>query len=348
MPNVTRLIDIGELPGLRSQCLYHAVSQCVESSSEPTLILATPTERCISVGLYQETERNVNTQACQDADIPICRRMLGGRTMLVDSGQLLFQTVFPTSQAVHSATKLCNDVLRVAVKTYRHFGVDVHYLPVSDIHVLNCRLGGSAIGRIGDAIVLTLSIVMDHDSEFARRVLITSDCEYTSITEQIGSTPEPSIVRDRFLSEYEKRMKTSLRPGILTEAEWNAVEAYEAKISDAAWVRGVDDRIKSLRRNVNAETRLGDGVYIAPGGLIRATMLVKDNCVDDLVLSGDFFFYEDHRDGLEKAFCGAKCTWESLMTVAENYYLRNEVDSPGTDPTAWVTAIDHAFTDAGV
>ncbi len=343
MPNVTRLIDLGEVSGLRSQCVYHALSECIGIDSEPTLILTSPTEPCVSVGLYQETERNVDTRACRDANLPIFRRMLGGRAMIIDSGQMLFQTVFPASRAARSATKLYNDVLRVAVETYRHFGTDVHYLPVSDIRVRNARLGGSAIGRLGDAIVLASGIVLDYNDELARRVLKTVDCDYTSIAEQTDHAPDPTAVRDHFLAEYETRMKTSLHLGMLTEAEWSAIKACEAKIGDAAWVREVDDRIESLRRVPDADTRIGDGVYVAPGGQIRATVRVKHDLIDDLVLSGDFFFYEDHRHGLEQAFLGTECTWESLMTVTENYYLRNEVDSPGTEPSAWVTAIDSAL-----
>ncbi len=108
----------------------------------------------------------------------------------------------------------------------------------------------------------------------------------------------------------------------------------------------IDDRMEALRQNLDADTRICEHTLSnAPGGMIHAAVRMKRGVIEDLVLSGDFFFYEDHRHGLEEAFRGAKPTWEHLMTIAENYYLRNEVDSPGTDPSAWATAISSACED---
>lgn len=217
---VTRLIDAGKLPGSQTQCLYHALSQSVGSKAEPVLIFAQPTTPYISVGLYQETERNVDVDACLDARIPIYRRMLGGRTIFVDSGQLLFQAIFPKQHAASSATKVYRTVLRAALDTYRHYDVDVHYLPVHDIHVRGCRIGGSALGRLGDTIVLASRIVLDHSPEIIGDVLRNVDRECTSIRKEIGETLDIDRVREVFLAKYESHMKTTLRADTLTDENW--------------------------------------------------------------------------------------------------------------------------------
>jgi lipoate---protein ligase len=343
---IVRLVDIGDVPGLRSQAVYHAVAEEVSVSRPDTLILGRSTDRYVSIGLYQEIARNIDAEYCASEGISVHRRQLGGCSILVDSGQQLFQAVFHKRNALRSVTRLYHNILRVAIDTYRTLGVDVHYMPVSEVFARDRSLGGSAVGRFADAAVLASGIVFDYDIEVAKNIFRQTEDRYTSVALERSIPVDRDAATKHFLSEYERSMEVTLEPGELSDAELEQVERYEQLLGSDEWVQQIDQRISEVKVDTGSDRLLGEGVNIVQGGLIRATIRVVDGVIDDLVLSGDFYFFEDHRHGLEEAFRGVGQEWDDLMTVAENYYLMHEVDSPGVEPTGWVTAISKAFLDA--
>ena len=68
-----RLIDLGVLSALQSQVVYHAISVGVSTDQPDTLALNMPSQRCVSIGSYQECSKDIDTEFCRQHGIPIYR-----------------------------------------------------------------------------------------------------------------------------------------------------------------------------------------------------------------------------------------------------------------------------------
>lgn len=344
--NNVRLIDLGDTTGLRSVAAYHAVGEHTTNGRPDTMLLMVPRERYVSLGAFQQLKGAVNTEYCNENGIPVYRRNIGGGAAMADSGQQLFQIVTCKRPSRRSVTRVYHDILRVAVETYRSFEVDAQYMPVSDVYVRNRRIGGSAIGCLGDCIVVASGLVLDMDRKAAAAALAAQDTGYASIASETGTVVDRASVLACFLETYERLMNVKLEHSELTKAEAASLAEAEERLSTEEWLNSVDRRIASLKDTTGNSTKHGEAIADTAAGPIHATVRVKNDVIEDAVLSGDFFFYEDHRLGLEQAFCGAPNDWGELMTVAMNYCLAHEIDCPGIDPADWVSAISAAFDNA--
>jgi lipoate-protein ligase A len=83
-----------------------------------------------------------------------------------------------------------------------------------------------------------------------------------------------------------------------------------------------------------------EATYKAPGGLIRATVRLRDDRIDDLTLSGDFFFYPAEQLALlEEILEGEALKEEELKARISDFYAINGIQSPGVAVEDLVKAI---------
>jgi lipoate-protein ligase A len=70
-----------------------------------------------------------------------------------------------------------------------------------------------------------------------------------------------------------------------------------------------------------------------PGGLIRITAVNKEGILQDVHISGDFFFFPAASlELLEQALDGVSVDSLSVNTVVEEFYRQHKVESPGVTP----------------
>lgn len=340
-----RLIDAGSVSALRSHTLYHAISSRVSGDHPDTLVLSVPTERYVSLGLYQLHARQIDVGYCREKGIPILRRQIGGGAHVLGPSQLLFQTVFHIQRSERSATRVYQEILRVAVDTYQDLHVDAHYLPFTDIYVRNARISAGALGRLDDSVALASSLACGNDPELEGAVLSgQARVESTSIERELGSLPDCEVVKKRFLGDFERKLGVKLIAGSLTEKEEAELERLEGVFSSSEWLQQTERRVLGVEERRSADEKIAESHYITPDGLtLRATVRAARGLIDQVAFTGDFLFYRDHLNELETSFRGAKAEWDALMTVAQNFYLVHEVDSPGAAPNDWVSAISNAL-----
>ncbi len=81
-----------------------------------------------------------------------------------------------------------------------------------------------------------------------------------------------------------------------------------------------------------------EGVHKAPGGLIRATVAVRDGSIDGLLLSGDFFMEPAESLGaLQDALVGTAHTEDAVLAVTKEQL--EGVDAPGVDASDVMAAV---------
>ncbi len=72
-------------------------------------------------------------------------------------------------------------------------------------------------------------------------------------------------------------------------------------------------------------------IYKTPGGLVRATLEVKDEVIRSAWITGDFFFYPEQKlVALEKALEGVPMA--QVPAVIQAFYEQEHIESPGVTP----------------
>ena len=240
-----RLLDLGLVPPVRSQTIYHAVAQALASGPD-TIILVGPDRPYVSIGYHQDAEQEVDWHYCQAHGLPVVRREVGGGAVYLDAGQLFIQWVFHRDALPGSLEARFELYIRPLVETYQALAVQAYHRPINDIHVAGKKIGGTGAAQIGDAEVLVGSLMFTFDKATMARVLKVSSEKMrdkifesleqymTTLAEQRSPVPDRRAVRDLYLMRAAAALRRPLVTGEPTTAELAlAAELDERFVSDA-------------------------------------------------------------------------------------------------------------------
>jgi lipoate-protein ligase A len=351
-----RLLDLGFVPPVRSQTIYHAVAYAMppaaaHAGAPDTLILVSPDRPYVCIGYHQDLAREVDVAYCRRHNLPVYRREVGGGAVYLDAGQLFVQWVFHRESLPARLEDRFERYIQPLVETYRALGVPAVHRPVNDIHVAGKKIGGTGAAQIGEAEVLVGSLMFTFDKAAMARVLkvasekmrdkvFASLEQYmTTLEEQVQPLPGRSQVRDLYLAHAAAALGREIVPGALAPAEQAVAAELDAQFQSAAWLH----QKGALRRagiKIHADVEVVEGVFKAPGGLIRATARLRAGRVDDLELSGDFTIFPAAAvEDLQAAAVGAELARAALSERFAAVYRDLGVQAPGVTPEHLADAV---------
>lgn len=339
-----RLLDLGLVPSLRSQTLYHALAHGMTSDAPDTILLVSPIDPYVCVGFHQDLEREVDLGYCRDQGLPVYRREVGGGAVYLDRNQLFTQWVFHRDHLPASLERRFELHIQPLVETYRALGIEAHHRPLNDIHVGGKKIGGTGAAGIGDAEVVVGSLMFDFDSRVMARVLkvpsekmrdkvYQSLREYmTTMTHEMGRVPDPDRVKAVYLEKACGALGAEIVPGALTDREGSLVREWDERFLAQEWLyqRGGQHQPGVKIRD---GLRVVEAVRKAPGGLVRVTARLRDECIDDLSFSGDFTLLPASGVGsLEESVRGLTVQDETVLGRFRDVYRVVGIQSPGVTP----------------
>lgn len=130
-----RLLDLGDVPAVRSQSVYHAVAYAMRAETPDTLILVSPRAPYVCIGLHQDPEKEVDLEFCRSRGLDVIRREVGGGAVYLDNDQLFVQWIFHKENLPTDIESCFSRYIHPIVKTYRDLGVNACMRPINDIHV---------------------------------------------------------------------------------------------------------------------------------------------------------------------------------------------------------------------
>lgn len=351
MKEPIRLLDLGPVPPIRSQTIYHAVAYAMTAASPDTIILVAPTRPYVCIGYHQDLDREVDLDYCRGRDLPVTRREVGGGAVYLDDGQLFSQWVFRHASLPASLEERFSLYIRPLVETYRALGVPAYHRPVNDIHVEGKKIGGTGAAQIGEAEVLVGSLMFTFDKRAMARVLklasekmrdkvFESLEQYmTTLGEQVQPTPDRKAVQSLYLCQVAAALGREIRPGEPTAAELGLAEQLDERFVSEAWLHRTGGRHRAQVK-IHQDVQVAEGAFKAPGGLIRVTVRLREGRIDDLALSGDFtllpvFAMEE----LQAAARDTVLAHAALTARFTETYRRLAVQSPGVTPEHLAEAI---------
>ncbi len=342
-----RLLDLGSVPSVRSQTVYHAVAMAMEDASPDTVILVSPADPYVCIGFHQDLEREVDVTRCASLGLPIYRREVGGGAVYLDHDQVFVQWVVHPARIPGTLEERYAAYIEPLVAAYRDLGIDAYLRPVNDIHVGGRKIGGTGAAQIGDALVLVGSLMLDFDrrtmsevlsvpSEKMRDKVFESLSEYMVTIADLVDADRRTVI-ESYLTRCSEALGVPLVPGMLTAAEERLASELDDRFRDPAWLfEPRPGRTGGVK--IHADVRVVEGASKAPAGLVRVTARLRNGSIDGLSLSGDFTILPaDAVIDLESVARGA--TPEGLEARFDGVYRDRSVEAPGLSPAELAGAV---------
>jgi lipoate-protein ligase A len=349
--NPIRLLDLGLVSPVRSQTIYHAVAHGMTQATPDTIILVSPDRPYVCIGYHQDPEKEVDLAYCAAHELPVYRREVGGGAVYLDAGQVFLQWIFHANHVPPSLEERFELFIRPLVATYQALGISAYHRPVNDVHVSGKKIGGTGAARMGIAEVLVGSLMFTFDKATMARVLKVSSEKMrdkvfesleqymTTMSEQLGRVPERQKVLSLYVAQCAAGLNAEIAPGRLTSTEEAMTAEFDARFASDEWLC-LGGRAQRSVVKIHEDVWVGEGSVKAPGGLIRATVRVRDGRIDALALSGDFTVLPASGvAGLEDALHGVPVARESLLASVDDCYRTLGIRSPGLTPEHIVEAI---------
>ncbi len=343
-----KLYHLKHVPWLDSQLLYHAMPRV---GLEGILILA-PAEPYVCIGFHQDLMQDVDVAYCQEHDIPIFRREVGGGAVYLDGNQIFYQIVVHKDNPIAHGDKarFYERLLQPVAEAYDDLGVPARYRPINDIITTAGRkISGNGAATIGDYVILVGNLIADFDYESMAHVLRVPDEKFrdkifksmrqnlTTLKRETGRMPEWDEMTKPLLARFEKVLGP-LEPAALPHAVREKAKALKPLFLSEEWLH------KKGRRRPGRDVKIAAGVNViqrlhkAPGGLLRATIEVKGDRLTSVSLSGDFFAYpEEAISKLESALSGASL--EQVESIATDFYGHGGIETPGVTTEDWLKVL---------
>ncbi|MCX8159571.1 MAG: lipoate--protein ligase family protein [Candidatus Saccharicenans sp.] len=355
MKKKIRLIDLGEVPAVRSQTCYHAVGYAFGPETPDTVILVSPVNPYVCLGFHQEAEREVDLEYCRASGLPVYRREVGGGAVYLDRNQLFVQwIVHPESLPAELEDKF-RFYVEPIIRTYRELGIEASYRPVNDIHVAGKKIGGTGAARIGQAEILVGSFMFDFDKKTMARVLRVSSEKMrdkvfqsleqymTTMKEQLPELPERDRIKGIYLEQLSGLLGVEVEEGEMSEAELQKAEELDRLFQSEDWIfqKG------PLRRpaiKIHEDIHVREVDYKAPGGLIRLTARIRTDrqrpVIDSVWISGDFTaFPKEGVASLERGLAATPLDEKDITEAICRVLKDSALQCPGIEATHWTAAL---------
>jgi lipoate-protein ligase A len=346
-----RLLDFGQVESLRSLAIFHGVGYAMRENTPDTITITRPLDPFVSIGHHQDARAEVDLEFCEQATVPVYRREIGGGAVYLDEGQTFWHTIFHESRVPSNLTDVYTKFLAGPVLALNRMGIPAVHRPVNDIQVGGRKIGGTGAATVGESMIVAGSLMFDFNYELMVRVLrvpsekfrdkmYSTMREYlTTINRELGEDAPTREHGVQILIEcFNETLGAELVLDEPRQDELEAIERQEERIASEEWLHldglpASGDIVK-----IAEGVKVIEGVHKAPGGLIRATVAVRDGAIDGILLSGDFFMEPAGAlSELQDSLVGVAHDPDAVLRVTKEQL--EGVDAPGVDASDVVAAV---------
>jgi lipoate-protein ligase A len=181
--NPIRLLNLGLVPPLQTQSVYHALAETMTRDSQDVIIICRPNAPYLCLGYHQVFENTFDAEECQRRGLPVLRRRLGGGATYLDENQIFYQCIFHHSRMPAMLKDIYAAGLAAPVNALKKIGLNAELRDTNEIEVDGKRIAGTGGGRIGEACVVVGNLLFDFDFEAMTSVWQTPSSSFRSLAE---------------------------------------------------------------------------------------------------------------------------------------------------------------------
>ena len=251
---------MGRIPGWQTQTIYHTVAELMTEETPDTIIISQPSDTYVCLGYHQKLDHVFDRKVCNEKDIPILRRKVGGGGTYLDSNQLFYQCVFHQNRVPTDSKKVYEQMLTPMVNTLKHFfDVKAEIKGSHEVEINGKRIAGIGGGQIGDASIVVGNILFDFDFDTMASMWSVPNEQFREMANQamkdhiitlddIGSVVPMDKVANQLIEEYETYFNRKLNPGGMTIDEIERAGEMGAYLRSDSFLNYIDDENSTSRR----------------------------------------------------------------------------------------------------
>ena len=251
---------MGRIPGWQTQAIYHTVAELMTEETPDTIIISQPSDTYVCLGYHQKLDHVFDRKVCNEKDIPILRRKVGGGGTYLDSNQLFYQCVFHQNHVPTDSKKVYEQMLTPMVNTLKHFfDVKAEIKGSHEVEINGKRIAGIGGGQIGDASIVVGNILFDFDFDTMASMWSVPNEQFREMANQamkdhiitlddIGSVVPMDKVANQLIEEYETYFNRKLNPGGMTIDEIERAGEMGAYLRSDSFLNYIDDENSTSRR----------------------------------------------------------------------------------------------------
>jgi lipoate-protein ligase A len=327
-----------------SQALYHAAAHL----GREALIVLRPATPYVCIGYHQDAQQEIDLDFTRANNIPVFRREVGGGAVYLDGQQLFFQLIIRHDRPGVPANiaQFYEKFLGPVIETFIKFGVPAEYKPVNDIITNGRKISGTGAAQIDDMLILVGNFIQDFnydvmskclrvpDEKFRDKVYKTMYENLTTMLRESGKIPSNKDLGDE-LSRCYGELLGELTPKELDLELTEKADELLVEMNNPEWLLANDQR-----RPDSKQVKIAEGIYViqrmlkTPGGLIRVTAVNHEGKLNEVHISGDFFFFPaDALMDLEMTLQDVPADALAITQVVDKFYQQHGVESPGVVPS---------------
>jgi len=337
------VLNLDKLPGQDSMLIFHALARMGYEG----LIIVSPAQPLVSVGYFQDTDKEVDMDYCRNATIPVMRREVGGGATYLDGNQIFYQVVWDCKNPKfpRNIKEIFNYLSGPPCETYQKFGINATFRPENDIITAKGKkIAGEGGGDIGNSMVFVGGILMDFDYATMSRVLKVPDEKFrdkiyksmeenlTTMKRELGAIPPREEIKKILIESFEKILGR-LEPVELDDKTISKIREIEQWFTSDSFLHKKTPRIP-LGVKIKEGIEILYGLYKAKGGLIRSAEEIENKrTIKDIVVSGDFnLFPKEALNAVENALKNKDFDEETIKREVSRTYEKKKIESPGVGP----------------
>ena len=171
------------------------------------------------------------------------------------------------------------------------------------------------------------------DEKFRDKVYKTMYDNLTTMLRETGSIPANADLAADLSSRYAPLLGEMV-PKQLDDELVHKADELLAEMNTPEWLLAND-----RRRPDSKQVKIAEGVYVVQkmlkttGGLIRVTAVNQEGKLNDVHISGDFFFFPAASlVDLEKALENVPAETAAITQAVDQFYRQQKIESPGVVP----------------
>jgi lipoate-protein ligase A len=245
---------MGQIPGWQTQAVYHTVAELMTEDTPDTIIISQPSDTYVCLGYHQKLDHVFDRQTCEEKEIPILRRKVGGGGTYLDPNQLFYQCVFHKSRVPTNSDKVYEKMLTPVVNTLKHFfDVKAELVGSHEVEMNGKRIAGIGGGQIGEASIVIGNFLFDFDFDTMASLWSVPNENFRELAKQamkdhiitfddIGSMMSMEKIANQLIEEFEKYFNRKLNPGGMTINEIERAGEMGAFLRSDSFLNSMDDR----------------------------------------------------------------------------------------------------------
>jgi lipoate-protein ligase A len=344
MDSEWRLLNLGEIPWLRSQSIYHALALVQDRLQTPnTLVINWPDRPFVCIGLHQIVENSIELSFLRERELPLVRRVCGGGSVYLDSNQVFYQLICKHKEYPHQLHEFYEYFLQPVIKTYQDFGVPARYSPINDIIAEDRKISGNGSVSFGSSRVLVGNFIFDFPAKEMSQILRATEEKYrdkiaSSLEERMGSfnfflsdLPSREVVLSKYIENFQTVLEVELTEDVLTSEEKEEIKKLDDQYIEKKWlyyVEGEGDEI--LQQKIKSGTYFIFNEKKFQGGLFQLFIHFEDDKIEDIILSGDFSISPPFiLSILQENLKNQDINEERISSIFQEMFKEYQVDLPG-------------------